>query len=414
MKRTLVLLPWLVSACGGEVGVVTDGGHDDFDGAEFDVSVPLPESGADMGAGDASSDASVPDGRPTPNSQCASTQGVHATPGPNQGAVGCSSPDGGALQILKGYTWRSQQIAMDGANLYWVEQDGVVKADKTGVPVTKFCISAGSVDVMIEDASVLYVGTSNGSSHAILKIPTQGGNWTQVAAPTTWPVGLAADDTNIYWLEQDSQPVPNVTPPADGVRIGRVAKDGTGEGVLVTGKAIYGMASDGTDLYWLTLDASGNGGFGIFGMPLAGGPQRLVAQPPDNPVPTGFAMDGTSLYWTGMATVAAVARVVKDGSGLTQLATTNQSIAAGLEVEGSRAYWGECANGTYGNLVIHRMNTDGTAPVVLLTKQTAYDPPPKPTGAYTECVLDFASDATSLYFTTDIITSPGLLYRICK
>jgi hypothetical protein len=170
--------------------------------------------------------------------------------------------------------------------------------------------------------------------------------------------GVAADNFNAFWLENDNP--------------GTVNKASINGGGAVTVLAsnrlsLAAIATDGINVYWLenTLPAS------IFRVPVGGGAITQVAF--NLPASAGLAVDSTSLYWLEGTNVR---KMPKAGGAAATIGTaTAQSIAT----DGVRLFFGNSA-----------ANTIRTMPVAGGALTTLHTGAPSLTGV--------AVDATSVYW----------------
>lgn len=132
------------------------------------------------------------------------------------------------------------------------------------------------VGLAVDDTHVYWTDSDPG---VINKTPRGGGPITTLVARGDKTTGLAIDDTYVYFSEWGSG------------RIGRVLKSGGGIATLVSGhKGVRAIAVDDTRLYW-SHPPTGT----IRSIPKGGGPATVHAS--DLKHPYSIAVDDTSIYW---------------------------------------------------------------------------------------------------------------------
>ena len=136
------------------------------------------------------------------------------------------------------------------------------------------------------DGSRLYLTTWSGSSVEAFDLVTAARTTLAATAGEAW--GIDADAQYLYVADQGGQVL-------------RVAKDGSGATAIATGQGgPSDVAADATDVYWL------NAGSGqLMRRALAGGaPGELAA----GPVGAAIALDGSAIYWVAGSEVLRLAK----------------------------------------------------------------------------------------------------------
>ena len=137
---------------------------------------------------------------------------VTSTASPNTYVIWKTPVAGGASTAVT--TTSVPVVALTGmaGNIYWMENffpiaDGAIRAvSTTGGPAitlaSGFISRAGTFAV--NSTSVFYTVANFPGSDNLLKVPVTGGPATQLGLLNTPPQKLAADDTNIYWIDSAS------------------------------------------------------------------------------------------------------------------------------------------------------------------------------------------------------------------
>jgi hypothetical protein len=281
-------------------------------------------------------------------------------------------------------------------------------------------------DIVLDTTTIFWTERSTGN---IMSAPIGGGLATTIASGQATPIGIAVDDTYVYWGNSTGTigtttgiakapktggdggaPKPFYSAyygyrlvvdtarstiwfvddygPVNGSIVSYPMGDAGGyTGEIESGEAYFkGIVVDSTGVYGASVDGilGGNGG---------GGSENFL---PTGVVGTPFAMasDSTNLYWvdTGLGQVSSF---VKGGTNpAVSIApagkTTDQPLA--MAVSGGTVYWADVASGT-----VKSVDTAGaTAPKTLVNS------PATPRG--------IAVDATWLYWSSD----DGAIRRIAR
>ena len=177
----------------------------------------------------------------------------------------------------------------------------------------------------------------------------------------------ARADAFVYWTDQATD------------TIARANLDGTGanQSFITSAGAPYGVAVDGTHIYWgdsgaaPTIERANLDGTGVN--------QSFITVANTNG-PNGVAVDGTHIYWTNFP--GWIGRANLDGTGVNQSFITGANGANGVAVDGAHIYWTNSDTGTIG-----RANLDGTG-----VNQSFI------TGANTSAPNGVAVDGTHIYW----------------
>jgi hypothetical protein len=250
----------------------------------------------------------------------------------------------------------------------------------------------------------VYWADGNFPQGAVGSVPADGGDRTTVATADE-PVGLALDDTNIYFSTFGSS----------NNAVGTIVKQPLAGGApvtLATGLATVGpIAIDDSNVYW--TDEFG----AVASVAIAGGAvhQLVAAQyalPPNTILdswPTGIAVSDGRVYWTstpldGMSPSTIQSIAVGGGSSATTLATLDTK-PSGLAVDDTFVYWAEIGAIMPGSELgappianqgsIRRVAKDGSSAAQILSTGATY--PVGPVVEDNALYYSTGSAATTLY-----------------
>jgi hypothetical protein len=239
-------------------------------------------------------------------------------------------------------------IALDATHVYWTTigtaaksyNDGtVMKAPKGGggAPVT---LATGVPDpwgpIVVAHATV-YWADGGGGAGAISSVPSGGGEVRSLVSATIMPIAIAVDATNVYWTD-DSAP---------GVL--KVPVSGGTPTTLASGTVPQGIAIDATSVYWADSGAGATfescAGIGtvtsngtITKVPLSGGTPTTLAS--GRLCPFNIVVDGTSVYWSeGMGNGGISLMKVPLGGGAPVTLASSVGSVAGLAVGATSLYF---------------------------------------------------------------------------
>ena len=177
-----------------------------------------------------------------------------ARPGPGGGGGGGAggSSAGGTPAMLASGEVGAWGIAVDGANVYWTNQD----------------------------------------RRTVMKVSLAAGRPVMVAAGATAaqiPWDLAIDGSAVYW-NYYSSPGAVMTAPLAAARPSRSCRRQAGP---------RNIAVRGANVYWINLWIFGANTGAVMTAPLAGGGPVALASAQDDP--NGVTADDTNVYWTNLA-----------------------------------------------------------------------------------------------------------------
>jgi hypothetical protein len=278
-----------------------------------------------------------------------------------------NNPDGGVP-----YVGNFACIAIDMQNIYVATGAFYPGGEIYKVPLTGGA-SQTIVPMQTRPHGIASDGTSvfwanYGTAGSIMKSGTDGSNPTPIAMNQSYPVGVTLDATHVFWTNR-----------GDGT-VWQANKDGSNPVRLA-----MGISNAGAGLNYIT-----NGGgmvyFGdmingvVYSAPVGGTASPFVTTPGGGPV--GFAVDGTTLFWSDINKGTINAKALTGGAAAAPIAMA-QSNPNDVVTDGTTVYWSSAPTGlNVGS--INKVAATGGMAIPLATGQQ--DP---------GCI---AIDATSIYW----------------
>jgi hypothetical protein len=183
--------------------------------------------------------------------------------GAGQGNLMKATLDGGPPSLLATTTGAIpfQNIVVDATSVYWASMGGgLSKVPIEGGAVTTL-VAAGDpgnqATFTVSDGSVYWYATGPAPG-GLMKTPVSGGPPTTLASFANFPIGIAVDGANVYFMDLDCD--------ASGTNctwaVKKVSVDGGPPGTVVSGwqdvtySSPVALAVDATSVYWENADGS--------------------------------------------------------------------------------------------------------------------------------------------------------------
>jgi hypothetical protein len=210
----------------------------------------------------------------------------------------------------------SQDVAIDGTHAYWIEKLGarVGRALKTdggaATTLTGGLYAVGPVDYSIAvDSTHVYFAARNVIGRVAKTASTPDGGATfETIVNDVYTVGIAVDDTNVYWATEDNPGLIQYAP-----------KGGLPQGAVPTALASdqpnpHAIAVDAKNVYWVNFGPGVNTftDGSVMMCPKTGcaasGPVELASKQAN---PKDIAVDDVAVYWTANGYASSDGAVMK-------------------------------------------------------------------------------------------------------
>jgi len=290
-------------------------------------------------------------------------------------------------------------ITMDATHLYFTCEDGwVYRLAKQGTePPQKVVSFPGTyaVGIAVDDSSVYFTAFVNGEGAGVVRrAPKEGGASTTLAEGQSRPWGIAVDDARVYWVEQGAAP-PDANDDTGGATslgaIFALPKSG-GEPKALAGQANSGdvIALDDDNVYWHELEA-------IRRVSKEGGSASTLASSALHTASSNLVVAGGRLYWAQEAGTWSVSSVATTGGpSVTLAANVDQPSSVGLF--GGALYWSDAQGSTVG--AIRSVPTGGGNQTVIS--------PPNASGNVDEHVVSFVLVDEKAFYIVQYWGQPSL------
>jgi hypothetical protein len=258
-------------------------------------------------------------------------------------------------------------LAADGTNVYWLGTQSLYSAPVTGGTATTLGTASGvggTPGTLAIDATHAYwTGVALPNDGAVYATPLAGGTTITVATSGDEGLGIAIDDTTVYWLSSN-------------VNVLSVPKLGGAVNTLATTPSVnYAVAVDSTNLYWAD-------GVSLLTMPKGGGTVTTIVAAGANY--QYLTLGGSDLVWAGDNRGGIVSPDIEGGAPETLTTDLNWAPFVGPQQVAS--------DGTS----VYAEAPDGLIKISMATGSVTYlsrETPPE------RCNL--AIDATSVYWVTN-------------
>ena len=242
--------------------------------------------------------------------------------GEGGGAVQRVPKAGGATEtVVEG---AADSLAVDDASVYWTDSLYVYSQPKDGGKPKKLASDQGQpVAIAVDAANAYWVNNEGVPLGVVMEGPLDGSGAITLAGQQSDPSGLAIDATYVYW-----------TAYGDGTVMRVPIAGGTPETLARDQKAPSAIAVDASAAYFL----DGNGV--LASVSLTGGDPKMLAR-------HGFALTMTlsegELFWN---TQTGVWRTSTTGRATKQIAASSPSPQGPIAVDATNVYWADALDGT--------------------------------------------------------------------
>lgn len=240
----------------------------------------------------------------------------------NNGRVRAVPRGGGVPVTLVEEHGGPGDLAVDGPFVYWTAGDRVVRLARADVdramagretPPPRVVVSGvtGALGLAVRGGQVFFTtwGVGDGT---LQRVSVEGGAPVVLAGRLAFPGAVAVGDAHVYWMSERPSGL-LVGRPTHGA-VTRVALSGGAPEVLVEEQwGLGALASDGGAVYW----TSGVRGGSVWRVPDTGGAPAAIVT--GHPTPDGIAVDGGHVYWTDRGD-GTVWRASKSGEAPEQIA----------------------------------------------------------------------------------------------
>ncbi|UQA56753.1 hypothetical protein [Polyangium aurulentum] len=210
--------------------------------------------------------------------------------------------DGSPAEVLAENQYIPLAIQVDGADLYFMTSDALRKVPVAGGPVVDVAPAENAgYGAIATDATHVY-WTNYTTPGSTMRIAKAGGMAETIASGSQWPSGLALRNGRVYWTALGDDAISH-------------APLGGGAAAVFASNQLaprLGIAADDTYLYWLNEGEWPNA---IYKAPLVGGAPTLVTPSPfpNASMPSTLVLDADHAYF-GAAFCSIVKISLADGT----------------------------------------------------------------------------------------------------
>jgi hypothetical protein len=283
-------------------------------------------------------------------------------------------------------------LAIDAFNVYWGNDDAVMKVPIGGGAPVKLAAGRFVTGVAVDAKNVYWINgatTSYSVDGSLMQVPIEGGSPVVLASALNNPHSLAVDATSVYWANAGTY---QLGPPPNYTNNGTVMKVRIGGGsatTLASGQnAPTGVAVDAANVYWTNNNESGS----VMKVPIAGGTPTALAW--NQYLPTDIVVDAKNVYWTNHDFYTNVMKVPIQGGTPALVSRSGRPAARYLAIDATNVYWTD----DFG--VVLKAPLAGGAPTLLAGSNTLVS-----NGASPKRI---AVDAESIYWAD----SSGFIWKI--
>lgn len=244
----------------------------------------------------------------------------------SNGGIAAAYPDGGVAVLVPPpfITWG---VALDATHVFF-SSNGAFRVGKDGLGLTQVGPPPGENAIAVDSARVFWVDGLNDGKVQSADVGSDGGALTYVIADLqAGPVGIALDDTNAYWVNDDGS-IWTATKTADDISTTHALYQPAPRAVSGGGNSIV---VDASALYWCDL--------GVIQTMTKTGEGRRTIYPGDTAAARDIIGDETSIYFPPIGATS-ISRIGKDGAP-PQTYDTNGTLPKFLAVDDACLYWTE-------------------------------------------------------------------------
>jgi hypothetical protein len=184
----------------------------------------------------------------------------------------------------------AMQIAIDGANVYFVFGAALMRVPLRGGPASSMLALPGNIiqnndPVVTSNRVLLHGAPSAGNDEQIVSVPTQGGSATTLATSNGRVDAFTASDAEVYFV--DSSGLQSVPVTGGSVKVLSNQLGSSASGVALIGSNLV-VTTNGPETYGPDASTPGS----VLSVPMQGGPPTILApNQPSASLPMACGMD---------------------------------------------------------------------------------------------------------------------------